>query len=201
MFQAIDQLGYNNEIRFLKDPELNINLSEINKFLFDLPMGQIRRDCIHRKFTMVGFSLGAEGDTLSAEEKTRLKVKVINDIYIGEEAKNRIYTIFGKLYVDFLRDVLHGRTETVWLCTSPSLRRNEIFEGPLDKLLNILEIAWGVPYEWTLTSSKLIWAVEYNHHKTMVIVGDVEADRAYNRLGRNKWKPYCLHRNLYKRQA
>jgi len=201
MYEIIAKLGYQNDIRSLKEAELHVNLAEVNKFLFDLPMGQIRRDCVHRKYTMVGFSLGTEGNPLSEEEKKRLKVKVINDIYIGDESKNRTYTIFGALYVDFLRDVLHGRTETAWLCTGPSLARTEIFEGPLDKLLNILEEGWGIPYEWTLTSSRLYWAVDYNHHKSMVIVGDVEADRAYNRLGRNKWKKYCFHRNLYRRQS
>jgi hypothetical protein len=200
MFDVIDRLGYGNEIRFHKEGELHNNLNAVNSFLFDPPMGQIRGDCVHRKFTMVGFSLGREGDTVSKEEKIKYKAKVINDIYIGEESKNHTYTILGLMYIDFLKDILHGRSEIAWLCTGSSLTRQEIYEGPLDKLLEILEGGWGIPYEWTLTSSTLHWAVDYNHHKSMVIIGDVEANRAYNRLARNKWKTYCLDRNLYPRQ-
>lgn len=184
----------------MQSPELNIVLHRVDQFLFEPPMGQLRRDCLHQKFTIVSFMLGASGDTLNSDEKFRLKAKVIHDIYLNNETQNQIYTISGTYYLDFLRDVFHGRFEIAWLCTGPSLKRVEVYEGPLDKLLDVLELGWGEPYEWTLTSDACLWAVDYNHHKSMVIVGDNEVNRANNRLGRNKWRPVCIQKHLYPRQ-
>ncbi|MBD3341624.1 MAG: hypothetical protein GF353_21140 [Candidatus Lokiarchaeota archaeon] len=62
-----------------------------------------------------------------------------------------------------------------------------------------MEEGWDLPYEFTITSESLTWAIDYNHHHLTLIVGNLEANRAYRLLGRRRWALYTRHRNFYQK--
>ncbi len=197
MHHIIKKLGYEGKIQGLKGAPNEKAIEMVEKFLFELPFGHLHRDREFQKYDMVGFQLGRPDDHVSESEKKDRKPKVINEIHIGKSQKNRSYTIFGQDYIDLLREIFEGRDEISWLLTSPRLRRNETFVGALPLLLDILQEGWGAPYEFTLASADLKWAVDYNHHKSMVIVGNLEVNRAQNLMEGRKWNSKVLNSNFY----
>jgi hypothetical protein len=199
----IAKLGLKTSVTRLQEDQESATRESVTTFI-DAPLsGQLRRDCQIRNQDMVGIMLGRSGANRSKEEKEAGKTIVVNDIYIDEHEKDETYTVLTGLYPRFLKEVFDDNQEISWFLPSDDIatpsNRASVYEGPFIELLQVMDAAWPYLYEWTLFARDFTWFVDYNHHHSIVIYGNVYASKAKNLVERRSWNASCYSINGYPR--
>lgn len=162
--------------------------------------GQIRTDTKYKTHSVAVLKFGSTGENLDPDEVTDRKGTKISHIHLDEPEKNRAFTVIGKDYVEFMRDLFHNLDSECYLLPSPSLNRPEAYIGSLSGMLDALWNHWNHVYEFSIAAMDFSWIVDKDHHKNLSIVGNHLADRADVLVKRRRWQGRVLNYYFAPRQ-
>ncbi|MCY3413166.1 MAG: hypothetical protein INQ03_16120 [Candidatus Heimdallarchaeota archaeon] len=182
----------------LDDDQRKTFVRSFETIAIDPQSGQLRGDTA-RFMDAMGLKMGFSSSP-TQEEIEKYKIKEINEIYLGQKWKDNTTFIARLLYIEFIRN-LFSDNPVVHLLPSTSLNRHDVYRSDLQTVLSILEEHIENIYEWSIADPKLQWLIDYNHHKTVMILGDKLASRAYMITERRKWSKYILSASLYAKQS
>lgn len=192
-------LGLDGIIKRLTDSEEQEISVKVWDYFFGETNGQCRTDTKWQYHDMVGLKLGHAGSPLTSAQRKQMKAIEMNEIHIGQSHLNKTYTILDGSYANFITETLHASLgDPCWFLPSKGLHRSTVYEGQLAAVLTLIDAAWDDFYEFTISAQDLSWMIDYNHHHTIIIYGDREANRAqFLCRDRRKWRDKILSCNMY----